>query len=225
MEWAFSHFLVLQEVFMVTNWLVDIEREIECRTKGEIVKSDALYSTRRFEYPWAFIHLPQRRGCKILDAGGGGAIFQFLLSLLNREVINMDLNNEHLEEVKKIKRKTGLFSNVETIQGDFTKTEYLNNTFDATVCISALEHGKHENIIDAVRELRRITDGSLMITLDVNVEDRPHREGVEPELLERLAHEYGFQVPKLPKDVMVLKTSDMCHFVVACIYLHGEDGA
>lgn len=221
MQWAQSNFLALNEVWMITDWLVDVEREIHRETG--ISRSDALYYSRRFEYPWAFMRLPQRRGCRILDAGGGNATFQFLLSLLHGEVVNMDLNTEFLGEVEKIKSATRLFNNLKTVEGDITRTSYPDNYFDASVCISALEHGSHGDVSRGITELRRITRGPIAVTMDVTQEGYLDKECVDKYVLRQSLEKYRIDLNSVPYDIMLMRTVRNIPFMIACIYLHGDE--
>jgi len=222
MEWAFRGLLNQHNYFMITSWLLDIERKIEERTRGALSKSDALYPSRRFEYPWTFIRLPQRR-CRILDAGGGPGPLQYLLSMLNMEVVNVDINKDYLDEVEQLKEVFEEFRNIKTVIGDFNQLDYPDNYFDATVCVSAVEHGGHDRIVDAVNEFRRVTRGPIMLTLDVSMEQRHHPECVDMNTFKTMADYLGFLIQPLPMDPISMITHDGHNFAIACVYLHGED--
>ena len=222
MEWAATHQLNFHHYFMITSWLLDVERKIEERTAGATAKSDVLYPSRRFEYPWTFERLPQRR-CRILDAGGGPGPLQYLLSMLNTEVVNVDINKDYLAEVDLLTSLFEEFRNIKTVHGDFTKLSYPDNYFDATVCVSAVEHGNHRMIVEAINEFRRVTKGPIMLTMDVSMENGIHPECVNLDTLRTIASQLGFSVPPLPADLLSMETHDRHRFAIACVYLHGDN--
>jgi ubiquinone/menaquinone biosynthesis C-methylase UbiE len=56
------------------------------------------------------------------------------------------------------------------VYGDITKLEYPDNTFEASYCISVIEHLPVDSIAIAINELLRVTRSKVLITLDIPIE-------------------------------------------------------
>ena len=216
MEWARYSALSDPQFFLVTEKILNLERDIE--KKGGERQTDALYLTRRFEYPWAFLQIPENTQT-VLDAGGGPATFQYLLSSFIPKVHNVDLNVEWVNKVNKVKTITGRFSNLTVVRGDILNLSHiLDKTFDTTTCISVIEHIEYEKTMKIVDELLRVTRGPVLITADIGENDP---ELMTPGTLHRLADKHGFTVPDIPLDAMQHRTVRGEPFKVACIKLEG----
>ena len=216
MEWAKFSNLADPQFFLVTEQLVNIERKIA--SKGCEKQTDALYFCRRFEYPWAFLQIPENAEI-VLDAGGGPATFQYLLSAFIPHVHNVDYNPEWVKKVNAVKEVTGEFSNLTVTKGDISNLSFIpDKTFDVTTCLSVIEHSAHSKAIQIFDELLRVTNGPVLITVDVGVGGP---ELLEPEMLYILSLKYGFTVPPLPSDTIACVTREGYKFKVACIRLEG----
>jgi ubiquinone/menaquinone biosynthesis C-methylase UbiE len=218
MEWATYAHLAEPSFFLVTRELYGIESEIAAR--GCERQTDALYFTRRVEYPWAFLQIPSNTQTA-LDAGGGAATFQYLLSKYLPVVYNVDLNPEWVSKVNGVKAAIHGFSNLNAVQGDLSDlSQFSDGAFDAALCISALEHGGQEKVERIVEELTRVTNGPVLITVDIGVGS----EMMPVEVLQRLAAKYGFAVPPYPESVMVGLISGK-QYRVACVRLDSHVSA
>jgi len=216
MEWASYSKLADQNYFLVTEKLLDIERWIEMNG-GERL-TDALYPTRRFEYPWVFTNIAPWSDM-ILDAGGGPAIFQYLLSKSFKKVWNIDLNQEWIDKVNNTKDITGTFGNLDILLGDISNlSQWDDDIFCSTTCISAIEHGDSGKIEQIINELLRVTRGPVLITVDVGYGDQL----LHPTLLSLLGDIFSFNIPSKPSDIMRSRTYQKQLFEIACIKLEGK---
>ncbi|MHB0938984.1 MAG: class I SAM-dependent methyltransferase [Armatimonadota bacterium] len=134
--------------------------------------------SRRWEYPWAveqlrawWAKLPlldQPNHPRILDAGSGVTFFPFYLQKVWRgEVTCVDCNLGVALTLAKIDRE----KNAETILPVIANLDYSlpfdNDTFDAAVCISVLEHVTSP--LNGLAELQRVVrpGGVLVCTWDI----------------------------------------------------------
>lgn len=216
MLWVYFAELANPQYFFVTKDLYDLETELT--THGCKRQTDSLHFTRRFEYPWAFLQIPEHSE-NHLDAGGGAATFQYLLAKFIPNVTNLEIDSMWREKVADVKRKTGLFSNLDVVVGDISDLYmFKDKCFTSTTCISVIEHGGQRKAEKMVDELLRVTDGPVLISIDV---------GDGEELMNindvfSLSRRYGFNVPYLPSDVMNCQTAGGKAFKVACIRLEGK---
>jgi len=214
MEWATYSKLARLDYFLVTEMLLNLEREIE--NKGGERLTDALYYTRRFEYPWVYLQIPTKAQ-RILDAGGGPATFQYLLSKKFPFVFNVDLNPEWVDKVNRTKRATGMFGNLTIQLGDISSLDGgSDGFFDVTTCVSVVEHGEDLKSAEIIDELLRVTDGPILLTVDVGFGDSQLLSFTR---LYELAQLYGFEIPERPPDIIRGKTARGVFFEVACINL------
>lgn len=195
-EWARYSHLADEQFFRVTRRQLEIEEWIA--SKGCERQTDALYFTRRVEYPWAFLQIPEKASA-VLDAGGGPATFQYMLASYLPEAYNIDVNPTWVEKVKRVKEKTGAFKNLIVAQGNIDNIPYADKTFSATVCISVLEHSDQEKLVDMVDELLRVTSGPVLMSVDVGA----GREMMTLETLKHIGRRAGIMVPSVPPDAML----------------------
>lgn len=146
---------------------------------GERYLSSAYAWSRKFEWPWALLNADLTAEDRVLEAGGGHAVFQYALARRCRQVWNVDANPAGLEAVQYMQRKYGIGKNVFYQEGDLRdlyNTPVTRNWFDRTFCISVLEH--IDDWEKAFDELLRVTrpGGVLMLTLDVNFKPSPSSE-------------------------------------------------
>lgn len=102
-------------------------------------------------------------GNKILDAGCGGGAYVEFLSQKGLEVTGIDKHNQFLRVAKE--RRIGSY-----VQGDITKLNFLDKTFDCTYCFDVLEHVDDQL---AIQELARVTTSRLIIAVPKEDEVMP----------------------------------------------------
>ena len=216
MEWAKYSYLASPVFFKITKEIYETELEIEAN--GGQLLTDALYLTRRFEYPWVFSQIsPDNK--VVLDAGGGPASFQYYLAKKFHYVHNIDLLDAWVDKVNDTKWVTGLFSNLTIRKGDLSDLSHIpDGLFDVAVCISVVEHNGSK-ALRMVDELLRVTSGDVFVTVDVGEDDE---ELLPMETLYEMEERYGFMIPNVPPDVIRNKTVRGNDFKVACMRLERQ---
>jgi len=215
MTWVQFSGLAYPNYFFVTKDIYGIESELA--EHGCERQTDSIHFSRRFEYPWAWLQIPENVQ-RHLDAGGGAATFQYLLARFIPSVTNVDHNPMWVEKVNEVKRRTGMFQNLDVVHGDIADlSRFPDKWFGSTTCISVVlfsDTATTEKILD---ELLRVTGGPVLMSVDVGEGD----ELMSLADLFHLSQRYEFLVPFLPPDVMNCTTYSGKAFKVACIRLEG----
>lgn len=126
---------------------------------------------RYFEYEFAIRNLSSKQNIEnVLDISSP-YLFGFYYASkrnLNYSYLNPDLNDLNL--VKKYSSKAILNHNYKAENGDATKLNFLNNSFDSVVCISVIEHINNTGDADAMKEMWRVLkpSGVLILTFPVS---------------------------------------------------------
>jgi len=216
LKWAEYSDLASPTYFLVTESLLNIEREVGAA--GGHRNTDALYYTRRVEYPWAFLQIPGDAQ-SVLDAGGGPATFQYMLARHIPVVYNVDSYPDWVERVGKTKALLKNMGELVMVTRDLCDlSNFKDKSFDATTCISVMEHAGADKASRIIDELLRVTKGPILMTVDVGSGDL---ELMPPDVLYALGERYKFTVPDLPIDAMYCKSGRGNGFHVACIRLEG----
>ena len=209
--WASYSTLVGADLFMVTKTLFDIENQ-----KHWWINS-SLHCCRRFEYPWVFYTFqPYSKNEKVLDAGGGKTVFDFLLASEVGAVYNVDLDPEAIDYLK---LNMDGCQNLFPMLGDIRQMNFADGSFDKAMCISVLEHVDRQDIMPIIDELLRVTKigGKVAITAEVatNSNDRFNINDIDI-----MAHHYGFGMPILPSDKAIFGVAPDYHpFALICMLL------
>lgn len=196
LEWVSYTKLIDKDYFYVSANLYEFEKLVLMKTGVKI--ESAGHSTRRFEYPWAYFQAGN--GDRCLDAGGGLNPFSFSLAERYKEVTILDIDAGAIHNLNRIIKFGGF--NMLAVKGDLREMSYPDDYFDDVFCISVLEHGPiNPNIVDAVKELFRVTKRKLIVTMDVGKKGTPSG----PLSINQLAELFKY---------LNIKTGDM---VVDCI--------
>jgi ubiquinone/menaquinone biosynthesis C-methylase UbiE len=149
-------------------------------TKDVVSSSTLPYPVRRAEYPWAVSQASLDRPMKILDIGSGVSLFPIYLATKGHEMLSIDNDDILTNRVSPMLAKW-CDTNVRYTEGDVTKLNFDDNTFDRVFCISVLEHLEEEKVdgryvnyhkrnldIMAIKEMLRVLkpDGLLIMTFD-----------------------------------------------------------
>jgi len=145
-----------------------------------ILKSNQLWLTRTWEFPWAILNSDISSDSRILDVGSGWSLFPLYLAQRSRNVDSVDTDELQMKILSPtladiLKLKVNYFVD------DATNLSAQDNTYDYVFCISVLEHleevkengilvNKHKNKLDriAIREFLRVVKpgGKVVLTLD-----------------------------------------------------------
>lgn len=126
-----------------------------------------LLSSRLVEYPWTLSNFPFASAHKVLDVGSCGSQLPIMLAGMGLNVWTLDIRKYEYAD---------LSSNLHSVCGDITKTDFSDGFFDVVTAISTIEHiglGRYGDAVDsegdkdAIREIKRITSngGTLLITV------------------------------------------------------------
>lgn len=136
--------------------------------------------SRRWEYPWVAQTVldwaaaqPAGRRLRVLDAGSGVTYLPYLLCerVPTMEVVAFDYDPSYVPMFAAINKGEG-HERVTFTHGDMRKMPFEDGAFDATMCVSVLEHTDAYDAILA--EFRRVLapGGLLALTFDVSLDDK-----------------------------------------------------
>jgi hypothetical protein len=154
-------------------------------------------SERVVEIPWVWRHLPTDRAMRILDTGTAFApmIYKWLLLRLPHIVEIVDLNKAYIP---------GITSHV----ADLRSLPFEQDSFDAAVCISTLEHVGMDNTnyhigsggggdVQGLRELGRIAR-VVFVTVPAGCDaDMGSHRQYAPSTFRRVVDEAGLEVSRM----------------------------
>jgi len=151
-------------------------------------------TTRCFEYPWAFHITPIQRGMRVLEVGGGLAGFQFALSRVGCDVVNVDPGSDAhgrgwpVDEAS-IGRLNRAFGTSVMLCPTFLEDAPLEKeTFDRVFSISAIEHIPPDELTEVMRRAYELLKpgGMFVMTVDLFLNLVP--------FCSRLSNEWGTNV-------------------------------
>jgi SAM-dependent methyltransferase len=146
----------------------------------ELLRSNQLWMSRAWEYPWALLNSQISSDTKILDVGSGHSLFPLYLAQRSDHVDSIDSAERQMKTLcpalaAMLKLKVNYFVD------DAANLSARDNTYDYVFCISVLEHleeemengmpiNRHTNKLDrkAIREFLRVVKpgGRVILTLD-----------------------------------------------------------
>lgn len=155
----------------------------------ELLRSNQLWMSRAWEYPWALLNSQISPDTRILDVGSGHSLFPLYLAQRSNYVHSIDTAEKQMKMLCPalaaiLKVKVNYFVD------DATNLSAKDNTYDYVFCISVLEHleeevengipiNRHTNKLDrkAIREFLRVIKpgGRVILTLDYASEDVSQR--------------------------------------------------
>lgn len=130
----------------------------------------------------------------ILDAGGGAGLLQFILSLSGKKVISADVGNrdrvikkfENVFDISYIEKWPNETANsqkskptISLINADLKNLEMIeDNSVDAVVSVSAIEHNSPEDVKKIIKELSRVlkNDKKMLITVSAYKDNYYHTQ-------------------------------------------------
>jgi ubiquinone/menaquinone biosynthesis C-methylase UbiE len=156
----------------VLNYLEKIAI-IERQSQFHVLK----YWNRRWEYPF-ILSIGDTFNPKgfVLDAGAGQSLMPFLLQNNQRNIVALDIDDGSFYPQDSLSSwyknmNNVLNSNINFINGNLVRTDFINGYFDFIYSISVLEH--LSDPMSGLTELWRILKpgGIIAITIDVSLDD------------------------------------------------------
>lgn len=100
---------------------------------------------------------------KILEIGYGSGIFFPELSKICEKLYGLEVFPEAKKEAEQMMEKENIQAELTT--GSVTKMPFTDNFFDATICVSALEHLHPNEMEEAISEVKRVTKNNGLVIL------------------------------------------------------------
>jgi SAM-dependent methyltransferase len=143
-------------------------------------------TTREYEYPWCFYCSPLHQGMRVLEIGGSLSGFQFVLSKLGIDVINLDPGEEEKPRGKcwpisldKHDRLNRSFrTHVKLCKCFIQDAGFPDACFDRVFAISVLEHIPEDELGVLMSHVKRVLkpNGILVATVDLFLDVQPFSE-------------------------------------------------
>ena len=153
-------------------------------TSELILRSNQLWLSRCWEYPWAILNSAISPESRILDVGSGWGLFPLYLAQQSNHIDSVDTNELQMKflapglaDILQVK--------VNYLVGDALDLPADNNTYDSVYCISVLEHleeeresgvviNRHTKRLDraAIREFIRVIKPGGRVILTIDYADR-----------------------------------------------------
>jgi len=144
-------------------------------------------------------------GDKILDAGCGIGMYGLEYALKNNiSVIGVDLSEDKIRNAKKLKESLQA-KNIQFLEGDLTKLNFKDDSFDFIICSDVLEHIPNDE--KALKELGRVLkkNGTLLLTFPYNYEHSREvmkkfghmRPGYDESIINRMARKNDLRIEKM----------------------------
>ena len=155
----------------------------------QLLRSNQLWMSRSWEYPWAILNSDVSSNERILDIGSGWSLFPLYLAQRNNHVDSIDVSEKQMRVISPALAAI-LKLNVNYSVGTAASLSAEDNTYDYVFCISVLEHleeevengmpvNRHTNRLDrkVIREFLRVIKpgGKVVLTLDYASEDISQR--------------------------------------------------
>ncbi|MEQ6377925.1 class I SAM-dependent methyltransferase [Bacillaceae bacterium S4-13-56] len=144
---------------MTFDWHREAEKQWDGRASFWNKNSKSMWDegSRKTIIPKFENHVP--KGAKVADLGCGDGYGSYLLHNRGYKVIGLDLSKEMIDKAnERLEDQTLHF-----IQGDITSLPFESESFNAVLCVNAMEWVRHP--IEALMEMKRIVKpgGKLLI--------------------------------------------------------------
>lgn len=142
--------------------------------------SEEEYDRKHPKYDWqrlTFVQSQLRPGQRCLDVGPGRG---YLSTMLHRNGLFKELY-----AIDIVNRTNRLPSDVTFSMTSVAEMHFPDNFFDSVICLEVLEHLDDATFVAALRELRRVTKGQLLISVPFR-EPMPSKYHLQSFHLERI---------------------------------------
>lgn len=138
-------------------------------------------TTRRFEYPWAYLATPLREGMRALEIGGGLSGFQFVLAKSGLRVTNVDPGEKAegvgwpVTEEHHVRLNRAFGTAVDLKTCFLEDAELPRRSFDRIFALSTLEHIPPDQVADLLSLAGDLLtdEGFFVATVDLFLDLKP----------------------------------------------------
>ncbi len=212
--WATLKRLLEQSFFFYTAALYALESELQTPIH------DSVHWSRRFEYPWVIEQLKTTSSTSVLDAGSGATALQFMLVRSGIPTTSVDVDKKAIEWVNTRSTDEFCTKSPKAVYGCLPNIPFPESYFDTCLCISVLEHLPKAIVPTAINELIKKAKKSVIITMDVCLEQHPAQISLED--LPNVFSAVGIKnVPNFPEDTLKFSV-DGHNFAVLCMHLQSK---
>lgn len=151
--------------------------------------------SRDYEYNWILQSLVTHG--YILNVGGAGDAISRSLSAQGHTIVDMDLDQRNVDRVKKE------LPDVYSMQGDAGAIPFADDTFNAVICCSVIEHAPPPHF-KYIAEMWRVLKpgGQLLITCDV-VDEVWDKQQLDANGLTQMLDVLGLTTPSTSLETLV----------------------
>lgn len=131
------------------------EKLMRARAEGKAEEMEAAKSLKE--------SLDYKEGMTVLDVGCGTGYYYRTLSQLDKNIdyTGTDITEGYLETARKN------FPEAKFIKGDLMSLPFDDNSFDTVICVNVLQHLKHTEVKDAIKELIRVSRGNVVLRVPI----------------------------------------------------------
>lgn len=162
---------------------------------------------RIWEYPYAFLRIPQNDTC--IDVGG---TYPFVLFKNLPNAVSVDIRD--LNELDS-KYHKGKWPKEKLIISDASNIPVEDNSYNYSVSISAIE--EMPDTLAVLKEMIRITKHRVVVTMDISDEI-----GIPTERLREIADFLGVEIPLIPSDVLRSTSSILRKYNKGRFYIYNS---
>jgi ubiquinone/menaquinone biosynthesis C-methylase UbiE len=182
------------------NKTKEVKSYYDRKSKSYDETFDMLYFRIYDAITWKYIepYVPMGANALALDAGGGTGRWAIQIAKKGCRVTLLDVSKQMLGTAAEKVAKDELLHKVRIEEGDITKTDYADETFDMILCEHTLFLFENPDI--AIRELKRILKRKARLIVSVHnryvqslvsLPEKPSQDNVEDALSIVLRKKYG----------------------------------
>lgn len=140
--------------------------------------------------------IPNLKGKRVIEVGGGSGISLTMLAKEGAEVHNLDISEMALRFFELLATHYGVSDSIHTIRADFFDTRLDSNMFDLTFNVGVYEHLTPNERARLLEEQIRITAPGGIVMASVPNSKSPNYHLMEEKLKEILKEDMKFPMPK-----------------------------